>query len=108
MLDFEKAPMNAFSRLFPNATVKGCFFHFSSAIYRRIQHIGLQADYQENHELQLRLKMIAAIAFVPVQNVFQAFDQLQAYVISWAQQQQFQHPAAVTNIQNLFTFFEDN
>ncbi len=99
--------MNAFSRLFPHATVKCCYFHFSNAIFRRIQQGGLQSDYQENHELQLRLKMIAAVAFVPIQDVSQAFDQLQTHVINWAHQQNFQHPAAVANIQNVLTFFEE-
>ncbi len=99
--------MNAFSRLFPNATIKGCFFHFSNAIFRRIQQVGLKTDYQENHDLQLRLKMIAAIAFVPLHDVSRAFDQLQMHVINWAQQQNFQHPAAIANIQNVLTFFEE-
>jgi hypothetical protein len=37
MSDFELASINAFHESFPLAEQKGCFFHFSQAIFRQIQ-----------------------------------------------------------------------
>jgi len=35
--DFELAAMNGFSQEYPNVQQRGCFFHFSQNVYRRIQ-----------------------------------------------------------------------
>ena len=46
MCDFEKAALNALTAVFPQATLKGCFFHLTQNIYRHIQSSGLQRQYQ--------------------------------------------------------------
>ncbi|KAG8176080.1 hypothetical protein JTE90_025538 [Oedothorax gibbosus] len=45
LIDFEKAAMNAFKANFENTSIRGCFFHLSQAIWRKIQQLGLQARY---------------------------------------------------------------
>ena len=42
LMDFERAAQNAAAEVFPEATVKGCFFHLSQAIFRKVQAEGLQ------------------------------------------------------------------
>ncbi|RWS18371.1 hypothetical protein B4U80_11540, partial [Leptotrombidium deliense] len=37
MTDFELGARNAFRSFFPNSIVRGCFFHFCQAIYRKIK-----------------------------------------------------------------------
>ena len=46
LMDFEKAA--AFSHFWPNTLVKGCFFHLTQNIFRKIQAEGLQNEYQHN------------------------------------------------------------
>jgi hypothetical protein len=46
-IDFEAAAFNAVRNCFPNAQVKGCFFHFGQAIWRRVQRLGLVSLYNE-------------------------------------------------------------
>ena len=36
LTDFEQAALNALSAVFPNIQRKGCFYHFSQNIYRKI------------------------------------------------------------------------
>ena len=48
MIDFEIASRNALQEVFPEATIQGCFYHLSQAIYRKVQSIGLQQEYQTN------------------------------------------------------------
>jgi len=39
-VDFEKGAMNAKTSEFPEAKLKGCFFHLSQCIWRQIQAAG--------------------------------------------------------------------
>ena len=40
LLDFEKAAINSFSHVWPNALVKCCFFHLTHNIWRKVQNCG--------------------------------------------------------------------
>ena len=76
MVDYEAAIINTIRDNFPNTDVKGCFFHLSQNIFRKIQEHGLQVKYQDDSDFALQLKMIPALAFVPIQDVIKAFDAL--------------------------------
>ncbi|KAG8180604.1 hypothetical protein JTE90_018222 [Oedothorax gibbosus] len=76
LLDFERAAMNAFLASFPTASVRGCFFHFSQAIWRKIQAIGLQAKYANDGDFALEIRQLAAMAFLPPQDVISSFEML--------------------------------
>ena len=51
MIDFELAATEALKSSFPAANIKGCFFHFAQANWRKIQNLGLAVEYQENANL---------------------------------------------------------
>ena len=76
MIDFEIASRNALQDIFPDATIQGCFYHLSQAIYRKVQSIGLQQEYQTNLDLSLKIRMLAALAFVPVDDIVESFEHL--------------------------------
>jgi hypothetical protein len=76
LTDFELSMIQAIKREFPVAENKGCFFHFSQCIWRKIQSSGLKIDYEANSEVALKFKMLAAIAFVPLDYVVIAFEAL--------------------------------
>ena len=76
LFDFEAAAINAFSGVFPGAYISGCFFHFSSNIWKRIQAFGLQERYKNDAEFSLHLRMIAAVAFVPPNDTVAVFEEL--------------------------------
>lgn len=75
LTDFEQAMLNAFRSIFPGASQSGCFYHFSQCIYRKVQEHGLQNDYIQE-DFSIFIRMMAAIAFVPVDDVVAAFDTL--------------------------------
>ena len=56
--------------------MKGCFYHFLSNVWKRIQNVGLQQRYNNDQELVLHLRMLCAIAFSPVADVIQGFEEL--------------------------------
>ena len=78
LMDFEKAAANGFSHFWPNTDIKGCFFHLTHNIFRKIQAEGLQVEYQQNESFALQMKLLPALAFPPpcdVLNVFAAVVQ---------------------------------
>ena len=76
MVDFEKAAINSLQETFPNTDLSGCFYHLSQNVYRKVQSIGLQQRYQEEEELAVMVRMIPALAFVPADDVVNAFEEL--------------------------------
>ena len=73
--DFEMALIKAFSEVFPSAARTGCFFHLSQCIFRQVQGNGLLTQYNDN-EFSLFIRSLAALAFVPVDDVADSFDAL--------------------------------
>ena len=69
MVDFEIAVLNAIDTSFPGTNNKGCFFHFSQAIFRKIQSLGLQNRYKDDENFAHKVRMLAALAFVPLSDV---------------------------------------
>ena len=81
MTDFEMAAVNAITNVFqtPNndLNMQGCFFHLSQNIAKRIQSEGLQSTYESNPLFALMVRHIAAIAFVPENDVLTAYEALE-------------------------------
>ena len=62
--------------MLPDCTINGCFFHLLQSIWRKLQSLGLQSKYIEDEAFALYTKMIPALAFVPENDVVQAFNKL--------------------------------
>lgn len=76
MVDFEAAAISAVQENFPQAEVHGCHFHFGQNIWRHIQAEGLQLKYNEDEDFAFQLRLLIALAFVPVENVIDAYTEL--------------------------------
>lgn len=63
--DFEIGLSNAFARVFPQTTVVGCTFHYGQAIFRHVQAVGLQTDYQQDIEVKRTVHRILSMPLVP-------------------------------------------
>lgn len=74
--DFELGAMNAFHLHFGNATIKGCYFHYSQAIWKNISDKGLKKHYQESILIKKWLKQFKALAIVPETLVLVAWNHL--------------------------------
>jgi hypothetical protein len=79
MTDFEKAAINAFTSSFPSSNQRGCFFHFTQCIWRKIQTpecSEIRKKYIDDPDFALQIKMLAALAFIPPNDVIRIFDDL--------------------------------
>ncbi|XP_053592956.1 uncharacterized protein LOC128667325 [Microplitis demolitor] len=76
LTDFELSYINAFKTVFENVDVSGCFFHHTQCIWRHVQSEGLQQWYNKNIRVVQNIKMLMSLAFVPPNDVKEAYDEL--------------------------------
>ena len=77
LCDYEFALHNAIAHTWPSATVRGCYFHYSQALWRRLQREDLVPEYQvENSPIRKAFKMIKALPFVPEDFIHTAWRNL--------------------------------
>ncbi|XP_065660736.1 uncharacterized protein LOC136084541 isoform X2 [Hydra vulgaris] len=60
LIDFESAFVSALSITFPRVTVRGCFFHFGQAVWRKVQNLGLTSFY-DNQDVKKLVHRLAAL-----------------------------------------------
>ena len=73
MFDFERAALNAAGAVFTGAEVHGCLFHLPQNIYRKVQEEGLTLDYRDDEDVQLSIKKLVALAFLPAEEIPEGF-----------------------------------
>ena len=76
MMDYEQGAIKAFTEEFPDIVVKGCHFHFTQSIWRRIQELGLVTVYKEDQVVRAWLQKFKSLAFVTIDLVETAFNYL--------------------------------
>lgn len=64
-LDYEKAVHRAACEVFPDVSIKGCFFHYTQCIWRKVQNLGLATIYQSDPDLYKFVRRAAVLPLVP-------------------------------------------
>ncbi|XP_057324038.1 uncharacterized protein LOC130666788 [Microplitis mediator] len=78
MVDFERSYINAFTECFPKIDIAGCYFHMTQCVWRKIQHYGLQKNYNTDIKFARNVRMLFSLAFVPVNDITDAYEELVA------------------------------
>ena len=68
--------MNAALLAFPETEIKGCYYHLCQSRDREIQSVGWKSEFECNMECKLLLKSLAALSFVPADDVKVVFGTL--------------------------------
>lgn len=76
MLDFERGAIKAVENAFPMAEIHLCLFHFGQNVWRHVQSCGLQSIYASDPDFAQNIKLLMALAFVPVDSVVAAYEEL--------------------------------
>lgn len=63
--DYEMAIINAAKSIFPDVLVKGCFFHFNQAIYKKAKALGMMTD----DNLKNIVRLTTNLALLPYQYI---------------------------------------
>ena len=75
-VDFEQAMIGALRNVYPLVPQKGCLFHLSKNIYRKVQDLGLLQLNLDDEQFRTNIRMIAAISFLPIEDTIQEFEVL--------------------------------
>ena len=73
IMDFEHASWQAVSSVFPTANIRGCAFHWSQAVWRKIQSLGLQTQYYNDdtvYKFCRRILALPLLQYDAINNVF--------------------------------------
>jgi hypothetical protein len=87
--------MNALTISYPNARITGCYFHLRQSVVRKVTELGLKVDYENNNEVRGYVRCLSALAFVPPEDVVEAFELLAETM-----------PANIEHMDELTSFFE--
>ena len=75
-MDFERAAIKSFQKYFPNATIKGCLFHFGQALHKKLKKLQLSELYQNNQEFKGWIRLIFALALIPLASVMKGWQKV--------------------------------
>jgi len=74
MIDFEKAAMNAFSKVLEKFNLMNCFFHLCQSVQK--------VQYRSDKEFARASRLVAFLAFVPLSIIDDAFEALSIRIAS--------------------------
>lgn len=72
MLDFESGIIPSLRQHFPTSSINGCNFHFTQAVWRKVQSLGLVNHYKSGIPRRI-IKSLMALPFIPRTWVRQTF-----------------------------------
>ncbi|KAK3107398.1 hypothetical protein FSP39_013721, partial [Pinctada imbricata] len=78
MADFEAGIWKGLRRVFTDPTIHGCAFHWSKAVYTKVQKLGLQVAYEERDDLNKFVRRVMALPLLPADHIRPAFAYLRS------------------------------
>jgi hypothetical protein len=78
VIDFECALWLAVANVFSSASIQGCVFHWTQAIWRKVQGLGLSTAFHKDDATHKYIKRLMALPFLPHEHIAQMFEQLRA------------------------------
>lgn len=74
VLDFELAAVNAAKQVFAGTRIQCCNFHLRKNIIHQLAQKGLKRRYETDAIFANEIRMLLALAYVPVDSVIEAFE----------------------------------
>ena len=74
--DFERAAMNAAKEVFDGLKTYGCAFHWTQALWRKMQKYRLAREYKGSNSMRKFLRMVFGLCFLPKNQISLAFETL--------------------------------
>ena len=65
-VDFELAMIRALTAELPATTIRGCFFHYTQCVWRKVQELGLVTTYRLGEGVRVLIRRLAALPLLPV------------------------------------------
>lgn len=104
--DFEAAAINAVKKCFPLSEIHCCFFHLTSNVWKHVQACGLQSLYNNDADFALQIRLLTALAFLPVEYIAAAYDELMTTPF-FGEQGMEEYAEHKEDIDELVKYFQD-
>ena len=76
VMDFELAVWQAARLEFPDIRLRGCVFHWTQAVWKHVQQLGLQVSYNKDPATHAYIKRLLALPMIPEEHIPQVFAYL--------------------------------
>jgi hypothetical protein len=77
MVDFEAAIWTGLRQSFPEGNIQGCCFHWTQAVWRKVQELGLATSYMEDEGSNKYIRRLMALPFLPHEHIRPMFLSLE-------------------------------
>jgi hypothetical protein len=77
VVDFEAAIWTAVKDVLPEVIIKGCAYHWTQAIYRKIQEVGLSTADRKDLATNNLCRRLMAMPLIPPEHIEKMFYELQ-------------------------------
>ena len=74
--DFEAALWRAVEQVFQDAQVQGCVFHWTQAVWQKVQDLGLTTAYKGDDAVHKYIRQLMALPFLPHEHIKPMFHSL--------------------------------
>ena len=61
--------INTVQQIFPEARIRGCLFHYSQAVWRKVQNLGLTVRYREDREINRLVRRASALPLILMESI---------------------------------------
>ena len=70
LMDYEDALRRAVVSIWPSTSIRGCYFHFKQALWRRFQQSDLVPEYEvPGSDVRTAFRLVGALPFVPLDDL---------------------------------------
>lgn len=78
--DYEAGLRKALNEIYPNTILKGCWFHYSSAVRKKCNEFGLRSILLKNPEAKLFEKAIMSLPLLPSADLLDGYGHIKRMI----------------------------